>query len=242
MFLAMAFLFPVSRLIKNLVEEKETRMKQTLFILGVKPWAHWLSWVVFNVGFFFFVSALLTVLLGARIAQNSDKTILFGFVMTFSLCVLSFAFFVSSFFSRAKLASILGPLLFFGTLLPRYVFLGTMQEEGLREKIWASLAPCTAFAFGAEVLAELEYAEQGMQWWNIRNGGYDIALSFNMMFIDSILYMLLAWYLEQVVPSQFGVRRKWYFILTPRYWKNLFGHNPVEEDEEEIMEEIVHDV
>lgn len=230
MALAMAFLFPVSRLIKSIVEEKESRMKQTLLILGVKPWAHWLSWTIFNILFFVLISVLVTALLATQIAQNSDKLILFAFIMTFALSIMSFSFFVSSFFSRAKLASILGPLLFFGTLLPRYIFLGTRQEESIAEKMWASLAPCTAFAFGAELLAELEYAEQGFQWWNIRSGGFDVAMSFNLMFVDAVLYMVLAWYLELVVPSQFGVRKAWYFVFTPSYWKSVFGMDSNEDD------------
>ena len=235
MALAMAFLFPVSRLIKSIVQEKEIRMKQTLFILGVKPWAHWLSWITFNILFFTIIACLVTLLLSSQIAQNSNKFILFCFIITFALTIMSFSFFVASFFSRAKLASILGPLLFFGTLLPRYIFLGTRQEESLNEKVWASLAPCTAFAFGAELLADLEYAELGIQWWNIRNGGYDVAMSFNMMFIDIIVYTFLAWYLEQVVPSQYGVSKKFYFILSPSYWKSVFGYDVFIEDEDEGM-------
>lgn len=240
MSLAMAFLFPVSRLIKSVVEEKESRMKQTLFILGVKPWAHWLSWVTFNIVFFTLIAVLVTFLLSSQIAQNSDKVILFGFIITFALTIMSFSFFVASFFSRAKLASILGPLLFFGTLLPRYIFFGTRQEESLSEKVWASLAPCTAFAFGAELLADLEYAEQGFQWWNIRNGGFDVAMSFNMMFLDIVLYMFLAWYLEQVVPSQYGVNKKFYFLFSPRYWRSVFGHDVLIEDED--VDEKLHEM
>ena len=89
MALAMAFLFPVSRLIKSIVEEKENRMKQTLLTLGVRPWAHWLSWTIFNILFFMILSALVTALLSAQIAQNSNRLILYGFILTFSLSILS---------------------------------------------------------------------------------------------------------------------------------------------------------
>lgn len=221
--LAMAYLFPISRLVKSIVEEKESRMKQTLFILGVKQWAHWLSWVVFTVGFFMIISLFVTGMLAAGIAQNSNFVLLYIYIMAFALSIISFTFFVASFISNAKVASIVGPMAFFATLLPRYIFLATSTDQARYEKMLASVLPCTAFAFGAETLTDFEAAEVGVQWWNMSSGGYDFGTSLTMLLIDSVLYIVLAWYLEQVLPSQFGVRRKFYFCLTPGYWRRMFG-------------------
>ena len=45
---AMGFLYPVSRLVKSIVEEKELRLKETMFILAVKPWEYFLSYCFTN--------------------------------------------------------------------------------------------------------------------------------------------------------------------------------------------------
>ncbi len=36
--------------------------------------------------------------------------------------------------------------------------------------------------------------------------------------VDTLLYLLLAWYLDQVVPSEFGLQRPPWFLCTPAYW------------------------
>lgn len=35
-----------------------------------------------------------------------------------------------------------------------------------------------------------------------------------MLLLDSVLYGLVAWYVEAVLPGQFGVPQPWYFFLT----------------------------
>ena len=39
-----------------------------------------------------------------------------------------------------------------------------------------------------------------------------------MQLLDSLLYALLAWYVEAVWPGQYGVPKPWYFFLTKSYW------------------------
>ena len=45
------------------------------------------------------------------------------------------AFLVSAFFSRAKLAAIIGPVILFASCLPRYIFFGTNRYEAVTEKM-----------------------------------------------------------------------------------------------------------
>lgn len=73
-----------------------------------------------------------------------------------------------------------------------------------------------------------------MQRFNCRCGLFKFAskarksLSFStvlgMLVLDSVLYAFLAWYLGQVMPSDAGVRKPWYFLLQPSYWG--FGPGP----------------
>ena len=159
--IVMAFLYPTSRLIKGIVEEKETRMRETMFILGVRPWANWWAWLVSSLVVFFIVSLLVTQLLSANVLIHSSTVYLFMLIWLFSTATIGFCFFIAAFFNRAKLASIVGPISLFVTLLPRYIFFGYNRYEATTAKMWASLLPATAFAFGADIIADYEYAEQG---------------------------------------------------------------------------------
>jgi hypothetical protein len=43
-----------------------------------------------------------------------------------------------------------------------------------------------------------------------------------MLIVDTILYAILAWYIEAVHPGSYGLPRPWYFPFQASYW---FGHN-----------------
>ena len=44
-----------------------------------------------------------------------------------------------------------------------------------------------------------------------------------MMLVDAIWMGVLAWYLSQVLPSEFGTHKPWYFVFMPAYWMECFG-------------------
>lgn len=67
-----------------------------------------------------------------------------------------------------------------------------------RSKTLASLLSPTAFTFGADFIADYEYANIGAGWGNYAEGAYSLQTSINMMFIDAVLYIVLAWYLDKV--------------------------------------------
>lgn len=220
--IAMAFMYPMSRSIKIMVEEKELRLKETLFILGVRPWAHFWSWLFTNLIVFFIITILVTLTLSSQILTHSNPVYLLVYIGLFSTATIGLCFVVAACFSKAKLAAIVGPMALFATLLPRYIFFGSNRYEAVPAKRWASLLPCTAFAFGADIIADYEYAEVGIQSWNAGEGDYSFDTVIGFLFFDTLLYIFLGWYLELVIPRQYGVARPWYFLVTPSYWKSMF--------------------
>ena len=80
--------------------------------------------------------------------------------------------------------------------------------------------------------------EQGIQTYNVGEGGYSFNTTLGMLFVDTILYLFLGWYLEQVVKGQYGVARPFYFLFLPSYWlgecwKNDDGNAMIESDFDE---------
>ena len=49
-------------------------------------------------------------------------------------------------------------------------------------------------------------------------GGFPIAGSMIMMLVDIILYGLLAAYMDNVIPTEYGTTRSPLFCLKPSYW------------------------
>ncbi|CAN0198398.1 unnamed protein product, partial [Discosporangium mesarthrocarpum] len=67
-----------------------------------------------------------------------------------------------------------------------------------RSRTWASLLSPTAFTFGADFIADYEYAGLGATWANYDEGEYSLKTAMAMMALDAVLYGLLAWYLDKV--------------------------------------------
>jgi len=61
-------------------------------------------------------------------------------------------FFLSVFFSKAKLAAIVAPFVHFGAIMPRYIFFRASDGQAISGKSIAALLPQTAFTFGASFL------------------------------------------------------------------------------------------
>lgn len=70
-----------------------------------------------------------------------------------------------------------------------------------------SLLSQVAFGFGTEYLSRYEEQGLGLQWDNIQTSPlegdeFSFLTSICMMGLDSILYGVLAWYLDNVFPGQ----------------------------------------
>ncbi|GMH55684.1 hypothetical protein TL16_g01967 [Triparma laevis f. inornata] len=219
--ISMGFLYPMSRLVKAVVEEKESRMKETMLILGVKPWVHWMSWIVTAYITFTIIAFLVSHTISTTFLPNTDRTLMFMYIWLFCASVIGFSFFVASFFSKAKLAAIIGPVALFASLMPRWIFYGSNRYEAENSKMLASLLPCTAFAFGADILSDYEYAEIGVQSFNMDEGAYSFRICLIMMAFDAVFYFFLSWYTDQIVPGQFGVSKNPFFLFFPSYWSGV---------------------
>ena len=98
---------------------------------------------------------------------------------------ITLSFLVAVFFNNSKIAAIVGPVVLFVTLLPRFIFLATNSFEETTGKYAVSLLSPTAFSFGADILAGYEDAGVGIQWSNIQDGTYNFQNCLQFMFLHS---------------------------------------------------------
>ena len=91
------------------------------------------------------------------------------------------------------------------------------------------LAP-TAFGLGGSILAKYEGAGAGVTWANFHETPNETEISFaqvlGYMVVDLVLYMFLCFYLDNVVQQEFGIRRPWYFLCSPKYWYGVASQSP----------------
>jgi len=223
--MVMATLYPVSRLMKSIVEEKELKLREIMKIMGLLDWAHQISWFISAFILFLWIAISCTFLTKVSFLKYSSPILLFAYFFLFTMSEINFAFLLSTFFSNSKLAAIVGPVALFSALLPRFIFLNTNYNEEVSGKIIASFLSPTAFAFGADIISQFEYGNVGIQFSNLNVGKYNFQTALTMMFIDFIIYGILAWYFDNILPHEHGTVENPLFVFNWRYWcpKNRFS-------------------
>lgn len=129
-----------------------------MMIMGLRDWVYQTSWFLTALVLFFWISLSTTFLVSITFLPASDPRLLFIYFFSFCLSEITFSFLIASFFTKAKLAAIVGPVALFCTVLPRFVFYGSNRYEEQQSKYYASLLSPTAFSFGADIIADYEYS------------------------------------------------------------------------------------
>eukprot|EP01038_Epipyxis_sp_PR26KG_P005748 gene5748-7937_t len=226
-FYMLSFLYPVSRIIRSLVVEKETRIKEGMKIMGVSDTVYNLSWLITTVLQMTIVSILITLVTGGSVFEYSNKVYVFIYFEVFSLAVINLCFLCATFFSRSKTASLLGPMIFFASYFPFYA-VNDPQFSTSAKSATCLLAPA-CFALGATVFADYEGGLVGIQSSNVNQttSNFSYNLCVGIMFLDALLYGFAAWYFDKVLPSEYGTQLPFYFPLLPSYWCGCDSYDPI---------------
>uniref|UniRef100_A0A8C2Q231 ATP-binding cassette, sub-family A (ABC1), member 3b n=1 Tax=Cyprinus carpio TaxID=7962 RepID=A0A8C2Q231_CYPCA len=242
--LVLSFTYTSLNIVRAVVQEKERKLKEYMRMMGLSNWLHWSAWFLM---FFLFLSIsifFVTVLICVKVSPNgavltySDPTLVFFFLLVFAVSTINFSFMISTFFSRANVAAAAGGFIYFLSYLP-YVFLWPRYDLlSHAQKVSACLISNVAMAMGAQLIGMFEGKGTGIQWHNLFepvtvDDDFSLAQVLALLLLDSVLYALVAWYLEAVFPGEYGVPRPWYFFILPSYWCSSPRVTLLKEKEEE---------
>lgn len=141
---------------------------------------------------------------------------------------------LSVFFSNANSASAVAGIFWFILYLPYFVSVPNYENMTHTSKIVTGFPSNSAMAYAIHLIIKFESNGEGLQWSNLwRPVNIDDKLTVGtticLMLISSIVYMLIALYVEKVVPGSFGISEKWYFPFTKQFW---FGRSENARSEE----------
>eukprot|EP01135_Chromosphaera_perkinsii_P008561 Nk52_evm3s1401 gene=Nk52_evmTU3s1401 len=225
LFMTLGWIYSVSLMVKNIVYEKEKRLREALKLAGVKQSTIWLGWWI-NHCIFIFISTFVALLImgGASVFENSDMSCITVFFLLFAVATISFSHLMSTIFSRAKVAAASAAVIYYVTYIP-YTFLERdFETQSAGTKTGVCMFSTSCFGIGAKVLSIWEERGIGIKWSNLSDNpdareNYSMGQVFGMLLFDTVLYILLTWYIEGVFPGQYGLPQKWYFPVSPQYWK-----------------------
>uniref|UniRef100_A0A3B5AYS3 P-type phospholipid transporter n=1 Tax=Stegastes partitus TaxID=144197 RepID=A0A3B5AYS3_9TELE len=240
-FMVLAWVYSVSMIVKSIVLEKELRLKENLKATGVTNSVIWSTWFIDSFIMMGTSTALLTtIIMGGRVLNYSNPILLFLFLLTFTTATIMQCFLLSVFFNQANLAAACCGIIYFTLYLP-HIFCFAWQDRITKDmKLLVSLLSQVAFGFGTEYLSRYEEQGLGLQWNNIQTSPlegdeFSFLTSICMMGLDTVLYAVLAWYLDNVFPGQYGIGRPFYFPFLPCYWFNSVA--PASEQQKKEEEE-----
>uniref|UniRef100_A0A8C5BHU5 ATP-binding cassette, sub-family A (ABC1), member 4a n=1 Tax=Gadus morhua TaxID=8049 RepID=A0A8C5BHU5_GADMO len=228
----LAWVFSVSMTVKSIVLEKELRLKETLKAAGVTNGVIWCTWFIDGFLTMTTSTALLTaVIMGGRVLHYSDPLIVFLFLLSFSMATLAQCFLLSVFFNQANVAAACSGVLHLALYLPHLLCFAWQDRVTRDMKVLVSLLSQVAFGLGTEYLSRYEEQGLGLQWDNmgtspLEGDEFSFLSSIGMMSLDTLLYAVLAWYLDHVFPGQYGIGRPFYFPVLPSYWVTSVTQRP----------------
>ncbi|XP_052767410.1 phospholipid-transporting ATPase ABCA3-like isoform X2 [Mya arenaria] len=226
--LMLSFVLVALNIVKDVVHEKERKLKESMKMMGLNNWLHWAAWYVKYLLFLLITVGVMTLFLCINTSKGPvigkiHPSIVFLFLFVYANCVISSCFAASVFFNKANSGAAAGGILFFVTYIPYFFIQPRYATFTWGQKIISSLIPNVAMAYGGQIIGMFEGTGVGVQWSNIMHGvSVDDDFSmFNviaMLLVDTVLYAFVTWYVEAVFPGEFGVPLKWYFPVTCSYW------------------------
>ncbi|XP_034526466.1 ATP-binding cassette sub-family A member 17-like, partial [Ailuropoda melanoleuca] len=212
-------------IINSVALEKEKKLKEYMCMMGVDNWQHWAAWFIV-----FFISTLIVIsfmtilfcsqVTGVAVFRNSDPSLIFVFLLCFATATIFFAFLISTFFQRAHVATAAGGIIFFFTYLPCLYLTFSYSQRTHFQKVAFCLLSNVAMGLGVRLISAFEIKGTGMQWENIGSvsGEFNFSQVLLLLLLDSVLYGVVAWYVEAVLPGEYGVPKPWYFFVLPSHW------------------------
>ncbi|CAG9854771.1 unnamed protein product [Phyllotreta striolata] len=235
LYMVMAMSQFITYLMMLIVGEKEKKIKVGMMIMGLRDVVYWLSWFIYYVCFVFIVSTVATLLLySLNVFSDSNYLLIFIAIVLYGLSVIMFGFMVTPFFDKAMTAGVVSN---FALIFVSLLFYVTIYTDGKGVASWfLSLLSPVAFAMALDKAIVMEIAKDGLSFNNMFSGeGLPFGGSLILLAFDMVLYGLLAYYLDSVVPSEYGVKRPIFFCFSKSFWCSKQTNKSLSDESNETL-------
>ncbi|KAH9488682.1 ATP-binding cassette sub- A member 3 [Bulinus truncatus] len=229
LFLVLSFILSIIINTKNLVYEKERKLKEAMKLMGLKGSVHWVSWFITFSIYLVPSMAIYAILFSIPVSNNgsvfdkTDASLFFVFLLCYALAMMSFSFMVSTFVQKANVGAAVAGVLFFGFFFIYYFIQPNYETISRNAKVGSALLFNVAMALGANVISIHEGTGEGAQWTNFHkpatvDDNLSLLTCMIMLLVDSGIHFIICWYIDNVKPGEFGIPKPFYFCLTRSYW------------------------
>jgi len=207
----MSFIFTVIFTAKEIVQEKESGLKEAMKLMGMSSWVYWFSWYI-KMQILLFPSLILMVIsykiklplrnldITAAIINKTDPVLFALFLFLYSSGFSTFTLVCSTLFKKSNNAAI-----------------------SLTGKILLAFINNLAMSMGIQLIGMFEGQGYGINFSNITNGtsiqdSFSMAHVMVILFLNNFLHMFLIYYFDNLFPGDHGIAKPWHFIFS-RFYK-----------------------
>ena len=88
------FLIPLYYIVSKLAEEKESKAREGMKMMGLKDFTYYLSWFIFYTVIIIIMSAIMTLLVGLNVFSQSNGLLILILAILYGLSLFGFAIFI----------------------------------------------------------------------------------------------------------------------------------------------------
>ena len=155
--MVLSWVAPVAIATKTIVYEKETRLKETMKIMGLKNVTHLFSYfVIIFVTLFLFLTLLVIILKYGKIFTFSDISLLIFLYTAYAISTIMFCFFMSAIFGKANLSAAVSSIVFFVSWLPFSIYQTYEYSASIGAVVVIALLPNSAFSVAISIMIDFE--------------------------------------------------------------------------------------
>ncbi|XP_041120774.1 uncharacterized protein abca12 isoform X2 [Polyodon spathula] len=234
--LMIAWVLFIAAFVKKLVHERELRLHEYMKMMGVNPSSHFCAWFIESASFLLVTIIIMTIILKAgKIFPNSNGFIIFLFLCDYGFSILAMSFLISAFFDRTNVAGLSGSLVYIICFFPFIVMVTIESSLTFSTKSLLCLFAPTCFSYAGQYIGRYEGQNIGIQWDNsyvspLSNDTTSFGWLCWLLFIDSLVYFAVGWYIRIVFPGKYGIASPWYFPVLPSFWAECCGFNTCRKD------------
>ncbi|KAJ3446745.1 abc transporter a family member 1-related [Anaeramoeba flamelloides] len=235
-----ALLFNMIIMAGQIVQEKETKKRFGMKMIGLTDFSYWASWFITD---FILITVVTFIIIASGAAFQFDFFLVNGFATYFMLFwlfgwnVVSAAFLITTLAKKTKTATYIGFALLCLFNIVNGVASAIIYNEEINRgwRIGFSFLSPVVFTKGLNDLSTASGYEgsEGLQWSDRKDNAdvFSLETCYLWILMDFAIYLLLAFYLDNVLPGGTGVKQHPLFFLKPSYWKGVSSQG-----EEEILE------
>lgn len=218
LFTVIIFLLMYLQTIKTVVEEKYSGIKELMKMMGLKSWMMWAGWILhilivhaISITAMTYMSCIGTY----KILNYTNPFLFWIFLVMYLISGILFCFAICGLFNRPLFALSISCI----TWIFSYSLPANLPSYATSNVIYAlyMLLPNACLLRFTETISFLETQEIGLKFSSIlttkkADNSFSVCFILFMLIIDGLIYGLIAWYLDSVMPGKYGVAKPLYFV------------------------------